>query len=113
METGLVFTGCAWVGGRVGCIRAKVGSWIYCPSCCSRGATVGVDAWKYSSLSELTKLSAPSSWGISEGENKCFDQGTVLLHGGEDGWIIPFCALVGSPGAAELTPWVPGVVWTL
>ena len=67
--------------------------------------------YMYSSFSEL-KLSAPSSWGIFEGENKCFDQGTVLLHGGEDGGareIIPFCALVGSPGAAELTPWLPGV----
>ena len=64
---------------------------------------MGVDVWKYSSFSEL-KLSALSSWGIFEGENKCFDQGTVLLHGGEHGWIIPFCALVGSLGAAELTP---------
>ena len=57
-------------------------------------------------------LSAPSSWGIFEGENKCFDQGTVLLHGGEEGGarkIIPFYALVGFPGAAELTPWFPGV----
>ena len=69
---------------------------------------MGVDAWKCSSSSEL-KLSAPSSWGIFDGENKCFDQGTVLLHGGEGGWIILLCALVGSPGAAELTPWVPGV----
>ena len=68
---------------------------------------MGVDAWIYSSFSEL-KLSAPSSWGIFEGENKCFDQGTVLLHGGQDGGareVIPFCALV----AAELTPWLPGV----
>ena len=72
---------------------------------------MGVDAWIYSSFSEL-KLSAPSSWGIFEGENKCFDQGTALLHGGEDGGareVTPFCALVGSPGAAELTPWLPGV----
>ena len=45
---------------------------------------MGVDNWIYSILSEL-KLSAPSSGGISEGENKCFDQGTVLPHGGEDG----------------------------
>ena len=60
----------------------------------------GVDAWIYSSFSEL-KLSAPSSRGIFEGENKCFYQGTVLMHGGS--WeIIPFCALLGSPGAAEL-----------
>ena len=67
---------------------------------------MGVDAWIYSSFSEL-KLSAPSSCGISEGEHKCFDQGTALLHGGEDegAWeITPFCALVGSPGAIELTP---------
>ena len=32
------------------------------------GATVGVNAWIYSSFSEI-KLSAPSSWGILEGEN--------------------------------------------
>ena len=64
-----------------------------------------------SSFSEL-KLTALSSWGISEGENKCFDQGTPLLHEGEDGgaWdITPLCALVGSPGSTELTPWSPGV----
>ena len=64
----------------------------------------GVDAWIFISCSEL-KLSAPSSWGILKGENKCFDQGTALLHGGEDGgaWEInPFCAFVGSPGATEL-----------
>ena len=56
----------------------------------------GVDAWIYSSFTEL-KLSALSSWGISEGENKCFEQGTVLLHGGEDSGareITSFCALV-------------------
>ena len=65
-------------------------------SCCTRGATRGVGAWLYSSFSEL-KLSAPSRWGISEGENKCFYQGTALLHEGEDGAareITPFCALV-------------------
>ena len=40
-----------------------------------------------------------------DGENKCIDQGTVLLHGGEDGGaqeITPFCDLIGSPGATEL-----------
>ena len=44
------------------------------------------------------------------GENKCLDQGTVLLHGGEDEAgenIIPFCAPIESPGATELTPWLP------
>ena len=68
---------------------------------------MGVDAWIYSSFSEL-KLSALSSWGIFEGDNKGFDQGTVLLHGGQDGGaqeVIPCCALV----AAELTLWLPGV----
>ena len=72
---------------------------------------MGVNAWIYSSFSEL-KLSATSSWGIFEGENKYFDQGTALLHGGEDGGageVTPFCALVGSPEAAELTLWLPGV----
>ena len=71
---------------------------------------MGVDAWIYCSFSEV-KLTPPSSWGI-EGENKRFDQGTVLLHGGEDGEareIIPFCSLVGSSGAAKLTPLLPGV----
>ena len=65
----------------------------------------------YSSFSELIKLPTPSSWGIFEGDNKCFDQGTVLLQGEEDGAreIIPFCALVGSCGATEPTPWLPGV----
>ena len=59
-----------------------------------------VDAWINSSFSEL-KLPAPSSWDIFEGENKCLDQVTVLLQGGEDGaWeIIPFCAPVGSTEA--------------
>ena len=33
-----------------------------------------------------------------------------LLHGGEDeaGENIPFCVPVGSPGATEPTPWLPG-----
>ena len=73
---------------------------------------MGVDDWIYSSFSEI-KLSAPSSWVIFEGENKCFEQGIVLLHGGEDGGareVTPFCALVWSPGAAELLPWLTGVV---
>ena len=71
---------------------------------------MGVDAWIYRSFSEL-KLPAPSSWGLFEEESKCFDQGTVLLQGGEDGAreIIPFCAPVESPGATEPTPWLPGV----
>ena len=41
-------------------------------------------------------------------ENKFFDQGAVLLHGGEDGAgenIILLCA----PVATESTPWLPGV----
>ena len=107
----MLLTGCAWVGGRVGCFRAEGGSWLYCPSCCHRGAPVGVEAWIHSSFSEL-KLSAPSSWEITEGENKCFDQGIFLLHRGGGGGareINPFCALLGSSGAAELTPWLPGV----
>ena len=63
-------TGCVLVGGRVGCILVKGVSWLHWHSCCSRGTTVGVDAWIYicSSFSEL-KLSAPSSWGMSEEEN--------------------------------------------
>ena len=61
---------------------------------------MGVDAWINRSFSEL-KLLAPSSWVIFEGENKCFDQGTVLLQEGEDGAreVILSCALVGSPVA--------------
>ena len=38
-------------------------------------------------------ISSPSC-GIFVGEDKCLDQGTVLLHGGEDEAeknIIPFC----------------------
>ena len=64
--------------------------------------------YMYSSFSELKR---PSSWVIFEGENKCFDQGTVLLKGGEDGaWeIISCCGPVGSPGATEPSPWLPGV----
>ena len=80
---------------------AKGVNWLY--SRCARGTTVGVDAWIHSSFSEQ-KLLAPSSWGISEGENKFFDQGTVLLHGGARK-ITPFCLLVGSPGTTEFTPW--------
>ena len=84
-------------------------NWLY--SCCTRGTTVGVDARIFSSYSEL-KLPAPSSWGMFEGENKCFGHGTVLLHGGEDGGarkINPLCALVGSIGATKLTPWLTRV----
>ena len=69
------------------------------------------EAWISSPFSVI-KLPAPSSWGIFVGENKCLDQGTVLLHGGEDKAgenIIQFCAPVGSPGATEPTPWLPGV----
>ena len=73
--------------------------------CCTRGATVGVNAVKFSS----SELSAPSSCGIFDGENKCSDHGTVLLHGGEGRRIVLLWALVVSPGAAELTPCVPGV----
>ena len=40
-------------------------------------------------------LPALSSWGIFVGENKCLDQGTVLLHGGEDEAGCPVCALNG------------------
>ena len=45
------------------------------------------------------------------GENTCLDQGTVLLHGGEDeaGKYFPLCAPEGSRGATEPTPWLPGV----
>ena len=77
---------------------------------------MGVYALIYSPFSEL-KLPAPSSWGIFEGGNKRFDQGVVLLQGGEDGArkIIPFCAPIGSPGATEPTPWLPGflLLWSL
>ena len=43
---------------------------------------------------------------------KCLDQGTVLLHEGEDEageHIIPFCAPVESPVATKPTPWLQGV----
>ena len=30
-------------------------------------------------------------------ENKCFDQGTVLLHGGEDEAGCPGCTPKGTP----------------
>ena len=48
-------------------------------------AAPGAQQWGliYSSFSAL-KVSAPSSWGMFEGGNKYFDQGTTLLHGGED-----------------------------
>ena len=48
-----------------------------------RGATVGVEA-RISNPFSVIKLPAPSSCGIFVGENKCLDQGNVLLHGGED-----------------------------
>ena len=28
-ERGVLFTGCLWIGGRLGCIRAKWVSWLY------------------------------------------------------------------------------------
>ena len=42
------------------------------------------------------------------GENKCLDQGTVLLHGGEDGVVgnIPFFSPVGSPESTYPAPWL-------
>ena len=44
------------------------------------------------------------------GENKCLDQGTVLLLGEDEaGGNIPFHAPVGSPGATDSAPWLPGV----
>ena len=62
---------------------------------------MGADAWISSPFSVI-KLPAPSSCGIFVRENKCTDQGTVLLHGGEDEArenIILFCAPIESPGA--------------
>ena len=44
---------------------------------------------------------ASSSWGIFVGENKCLDQGTVLLHGREDEAGYPVCAPKGTLGATE------------
>ena len=43
------------------------------------------------------------------GENKCLDQGTVLINGGEDeaGGKIPFFVPVGSPGTTDPNPWFP------
>ena len=45
------------------------------------------------------------------GENKCLVHGKVLLHGGKDeaGENIMFCVSIGSPGATEPTPRLPGV----
>ena len=104
METGLLFRVVHGLG--VGCDE----SFVYGPKGLNRGATVGVDALIYSTFSEL-KLPTPSSWGIFEEENKCFDQGTILLQGGEHGAreIIHFCAPVECPGAKEPTPWLPVV----
>ena len=60
-------------------------------------APVGGGARIYSSFSEI-KLPDPSSCSIFVGENKCLDQGTVLLHGEEKeaGENIPFCAPIVS-----------------
>ena len=58
---------------------------------------MGGGARIYSSFSEI-KLPDPSSCSIFVGENKCLDQGTVLLHGEENeaGENIPFCAPIVS-----------------
>ena len=72
---------------------------------------MGVDAQISCPFSEIN-LPAPCSCGIFVGENKFLDQGTVLLHRGEDEAgenIIPFYAPEGSPGAKEPTQWLPGV----
>ena len=68
---------------------------------------MGVDAGISIPFSEI-KLPAPSNCGIFVGENKCFDQSTVLLPGGEDEGAenIPFCAPLKSPGAPEPTLWL-------
>ena len=46
---------------------------------------MGVYAFGYIVFFSELKLPAQSSWGIFDGGNKCFDHGTVLLQGGEDG----------------------------
>ena len=76
-----------------------------------QGHNSGGDA-RISDPFSVIKLPVPSSCGIFVGENKWLNQGTVLLHGGEDEAgenIIPFCAPVKSPGATEPTPWLPEV----
>ena len=62
---------------------------------------MGFDVWIYRSFSEL-KLSASSSWGKFGRENKCFDQGTILLHGGEDGGALELLLSVLLYGLQEL-----------
>ena len=59
-------------------------------------------AWISSFFSEI-KLPARPSCSIVVGENNCLDQGTVLLHRGDDkaGENILFWAPVESPGATE------------
>ena len=66
------------------------------------------DARISSPFSEI-KLPVLSSCGIFVGENKCLDQGTVLLHGGEDEAGCPVCASKGTLGATEPAPWFPGI----
>ena len=67
-----------------------------------------VDVRISSPFSEI-KLPALSSWGIFAEENKCLDQDTVLLHGGEDEAGCPVCAYKGTLGATEPASWLPGV----
>ena len=74
--------------------------------------SLGGQQWGLMHKTSVIKLPAPSTCGIFIKENKCLDHGTVLLHGGKDeagGNIIPLCAPVGSPGATEPTPRLPGV----
>ena len=64
-----------------------------------------------SSPCSAIKVPALSNWGLFVGENKCLDQETVLLHGGDDeaGGNFPFSAPARSPQATEPVPWLPEV----
>ena len=79
----------------------------------AEGLTTVGDEAQISSIFSVIKLPAPwMNCGIFVGEHKFLDQGTVLLHGGEDEAgenIIPFCASVESSRATEPTLWLPGV----
>ena len=85
----------------------RLNSRLYCTGGV-KSKTGVVDAQISSPCSDI-KLPALYNLGIFVGENKCFDQGTVLLHGGEDEAGYPVCTPMGTPGAIETAPWLPGV----
>ena len=98
-STGFLLTGCRGAGVECSCWIGTRGvdrlhSQLHCTRC-EQSETKGVLTGRFSPCSGI-KFPALFNWDIFVGENKCLDQGTILLYRREDeGENIPFSA----PGA--------------